>query len=75
MKQKSIYLEGRQSFSELILTKNRLQNATLNRVQAETSLQVLRAALLSDGAEQSSLDPSHLPDSMNKHKFILGLDP
>lgn len=50
-KQKSIYLEGRLSFSELILTKNRLQNATLNRVQAETSLQVIRAALLRMGLE------------------------
>jgi|GEM_PF-2891415 len=43
--QKSLYLEGRIGFSELLQTKTRLQNATLNRVQAETSLQVLRAGL------------------------------
>jgi outer membrane protein TolC len=43
--QKRMYLEGRIGFSELVQTKARLQSATLNRVQAETSLQALRAGL------------------------------
>jgi outer membrane protein TolC len=43
--QKALYLEGRLAFSDLVQTKSRLQRATLDRVQAETSLQVLRTAL------------------------------
>jgi len=62
--QKSIYLDGQLSFSDLILTKNRLQNATLNRVQAETSLQVIRAALLRMGLEDrfESIDTCHVSE-------------
>ncbi|MEO5667709.1 MAG: TolC family protein [Bdellovibrionota bacterium] len=62
--QKNLYLEGRLNFSELVLTKNRLQNATLNRVNAETSVQVIRAALLRMNLEDryARIDTCHVAE-------------
>jgi outer membrane protein TolC len=62
--QKDLYAEGRLSFQDLLLTKTRLQNATLNRVQAETSVQVIRAAMLRMGLEDrfGRIDTCHVSE-------------
>jgi len=45
-KQKLFYVEGRVDFANLLQTKRQLQAATLSKIQANASLQILRANLL-----------------------------